>query len=122
MIHMELGLLTEIEITEAQAENRMTVSNEGYSSVAFPNDKGVDRLAQRAYHDYGAITGHKNYQGLPMPDWKDLTPTIRDAWKNAVASVLFHCRYDSLQLVAKDDALVVKSSDKPFVPQGLLDS
>lgn len=39
-----------------------------------------ERVAKRAYHAYGKVTAFKNYQGLPMPKWEDLTPTIRAAW------------------------------------------
>lgn len=46
-------------------------------------DKQITRLAKSAYAAYGAVTHHKNYQGLPMPDWEMLTPTIQEAWKAA---------------------------------------
>lgn len=39
---------------------------------------------QRAYMAYGEKVGGKNYQGLPMPAWENLTPLIRDAWEAAV--------------------------------------
>jgi len=39
-------------------------------------------LAKGAYEAYGLITDHKNYQGLPMPEWDDLTETIKQAWIN----------------------------------------
>ena len=42
---------------------------------------------QYAYIAYGTTTDFKNYQGLPMPKWEDLTDTIRAAWENAAASV-----------------------------------
>lgn len=44
-------------------------------------------FAQAAYDDYGKVTDHKNYQGLPMPLWEALTPTIQSAWIGAVKSV-----------------------------------
>lgn len=44
-------------------------------------------LAREAYHAYGSVTDFKNYQGLPMPKWEDLTPKIRDAWVAAAARV-----------------------------------
>ncbi len=44
-------------------------------------------LAKSAYHAYGAVTDHKNYQGLPMPEWENLTDKIRDAWRAATISV-----------------------------------
>lgn len=42
-----------------------------------------ESVAAEAYSAYGKVTDFKNYQGLPMPDWKDLTPTIRKAWIEA---------------------------------------
>lgn len=36
------------------------------------------------YYVYGSVTDFKNYQGLPMPNWADLTEKIQLAW-NAVA-------------------------------------
>lgn len=44
-------------------------------------------LAIAAYDAYGSVTGHKNYQGLPMPAWGDLPEKIRDAWRAAVTRV-----------------------------------
>lgn len=40
---------------------------------------------QYAYIAYGTTTDFKNYQGLPMPKWEDLTDTIRAAWEAAAA-------------------------------------
>lgn len=52
----------------------------------------IDR-AKSAYRAYGSVTDFKNYQGLPMPEWDDLTEKIRAAWiaatKNATVSALF---------------------------------
>ena len=45
-------------------------------------------LAQTAYEAYGASTGGKNYQGLPMPSWGDLGEPIRAAWVAAVTTVV----------------------------------
>ncbi len=42
---------------------------------------------QYAYIAYGTTTDFKNYQGLSMPQWADLTDTIRAAWEAAAASV-----------------------------------
>lgn len=36
--------------------------------------------AERLYLVYGQTTGFKNFQGSPMPEWKDLPPTIQSAW------------------------------------------
>jgi hypothetical protein len=44
-------------------------------------------LGELAYLAYGTTTDFKNYQGLPMPKWEDLTEKIREAWENAAASV-----------------------------------
>lgn len=44
-------------------------------------------LAKAAYAAYGGATGHKNYQGKPMPAWKDLTPAIQTAWEVAAEAI-----------------------------------
>jgi|CXWL01.1.fsa_nt_gi hypothetical protein len=44
-------------------------------------------LAKEAYSAYGAVTDYKNYQGLPMPKWDDLTPKIQAAWLAAAQRV-----------------------------------
>jgi hypothetical protein len=44
-------------------------------------------LAQVAYAAYGGATDHKNYQGLPMPEWDDLPETIQQAWVSAALAV-----------------------------------
>lgn len=36
--------------------------------------------AERAYAAYGAVTGHKNFLGDPMPAWADLGDTVQSAW------------------------------------------
>lgn len=46
--------------------------------------------AKEAYDAYGAVTDHKNYQGLPMPEWEALTDKIRAAWVESVKSVYRH--------------------------------
>ena len=48
----------------------------------------IDQLAQAAYDAYGETTGHKNYQGLPMPAWEDLGDQIQGAWRAAVQAVV----------------------------------
>lgn len=40
-------------------------------------------LAMLAYQAYGKSVDFKNYQGLPMPVWGDLTPAIQQAWVEA---------------------------------------
>lgn len=37
-------------------------------------------LAKVGYDAYGQTTDHKNYQGLPMPQWDGLTEKIQNAW------------------------------------------
>ncbi|MDX2694903.1 hypothetical protein [Streptomyces ipomoeae] len=44
-------------------------------------------LAKVAYEAYGNSTGHKNYQGHPMPDWDELTASVRLAWIEAAGAV-----------------------------------
>jgi len=41
-------------------------------------------LAQIAYEAYGDVTGGRNYQGLPMPEWADLPDRIKAAWNASV--------------------------------------
>lgn len=47
----------------------------------------IEELARKAYAAYGATTGHKNFQGNPMPTWQQLPGGIRLAWRNATAAV-----------------------------------
>src|SRR5574343_2108803 len=53
-----------------------------------------DYLLQRAkvaYTAYGQTTDFKNFQGLPMPSWDELTENIREAWVNASrAAACYH--------------------------------
>lgn len=51
------------------------------------------KLAKQAYYAYGGVTDFKNYQGLPMPEWDNLTDTIREAWKAAAR----YCFNDGFQ-------------------------
>ncbi|MFF3884014.1 hypothetical protein [Streptomyces sp. NPDC001914] len=44
-------------------------------------------LAKAAYAAYGGATGGKNYRGLPMPCWEDLTPVIQTAWEVAAEAI-----------------------------------
>lgn len=44
-------------------------------------------LAKNAYFAYGDVTDHKNYQGLPMPEWNDLPEKIQEAWVGAALAV-----------------------------------
>jgi hypothetical protein len=45
-------------------------------------------LAQSAYTAYGAATDHRNYQGLPMPEWNELGDTIQKAWIAASGDIV----------------------------------
>jgi hypothetical protein len=47
----------------------------------------VEAFAMSAYNAYGEVTGFKNYAGLPMPKWEELTPRIQEAWRAAVSNV-----------------------------------
>ena len=49
------------------------------------NDQHFGKIA---YEAYGAVTGHKNYQGLPMPAWDALPGHIQDAWVAAAQAVI----------------------------------
>lgn len=40
----------------------------------------LEDVARAVYAAYGETTGHKNYQGDPMPEWADLGDTIQQAW------------------------------------------
>lgn len=44
-------------------------------------------MAEAAYAAYGASTDHKKYQGLPMPDWDELTDRIQMAWIEVAGAV-----------------------------------
>lgn len=61
-----------------------------------------EELAKVAYRAYGEVTDFKNFQGNPMPDWNDLTPTIQQAWqaavKKSVSVFVHHCALDDRQL------------------------
>jgi len=119
MIQVSSGLLTNLEITELRSIDCFYVAEDG-SGLGFglcPEDKGIDRLAQSAYHNYGAVTNYLNYQGLPMPEWKDLPDTIRNAWRNAILSVLINCGYDPI--ISNIDISLYPTSKK-FEPKGLI--
>ena len=52
-----------------------------------PIGKNLEETTKEAYEAYGTVTDFKNYQGLPMPKWEDLTPQIKKAWQAAVDHV-----------------------------------
>lgn len=43
----------------------------------------IDTLGKATYAAYGDSVEWRNYQGLPMPTWRELTPAIRQAWRAA---------------------------------------
>ncbi|MFJ6386457.1 hypothetical protein ACIQJT_02490 [Streptomyces sp. NPDC091972] len=47
-------------------------------------------LAELAYDAYGKSTGGRNYQGLPMPAWNQLTGAIQCAWIEAAGAIALH--------------------------------
>lgn len=51
-------------------------------------EKGLEDYAKIAYEAYGKKVDFKNFEGKPMPKWEDLTPLIRDAWKEAITAVV----------------------------------
>lgn len=119
MIQVSSGLLTNLEIAELRSIECFYVAEDG-SGLGFglcPEDKGIDRLAQSAYHNYGAVTNYQNYQGLPMPEWKELPDAIRNAWRNAILSVLINSGYDPI-ISSIDTSLY--PTNKNFEPQGLI--
>jgi len=44
-------------------------------------------IARSAYKAYAASTGNKNFQGNPMPEFDDLTQSIKIAWEVAARQV-----------------------------------
>jgi len=53
------------------------------------------------YNEYGGVTDFKNYQGLPMPLWSNLTPKIQEAW-NTVAQYADTPRMDRVKLEGRE--------------------
>lgn len=107
-------LLSEEEIAEARSrgEEKFKVDDFfGCGFAALSAEKGVDRLAQGAYHAYGARVGYQNERGEAMPEWETLPPPVRDAWRNATAAILNDSNPDG------GLSLNVWGSDKPFSPQ-----
>ncbi len=52
-----------------------------------PTNRVIRELAQIAYQAYGDSADWKNYAGLPMPAWGQLTPAVRRHWRAAVSAV-----------------------------------
>lgn len=51
-------------------------------------DQDIELLAIEGYHAYGSEVGWKNYAGLPMPTWPELTDKIRSAWRAHTRAVI----------------------------------
>lgn len=73
-------------IEQARAVLKKQAENATYSVAAMAGMAWRD-IAVSAYRAYAASTGNKNYQGLPMPDWEDLTQPIQIAWEAAARQV-----------------------------------
>lgn len=120
MIYICSGLLTELEISEAQAEARFTVTARGLGFAKCPDQHAIDRLAQHAYHAYGATTDYKNFRGEPMPEWKDLPDQIRAAWRSAAADIVFNLGYLHNIGPTGDTEVSLPGSIREFRPSGLI--
>ncbi len=119
MINVCSGRLTVEEIAQAQADGRFQVDeNSFYGYAALRDNVAIDRLAQSAYHAYGAQTDYKNYQGNPMPEWTDLPQGIKSAWRNAVADILGNIGLDSgnIQPAKPEPQINLLLTTKPFNP------
>jgi len=66
------------EISSWQKEGEKNTMENWTSGMAWSD------IAVSAYRAYAASTGNKNYQGLPMPAWENLTRPIQIAWEAAV--------------------------------------
>lgn len=53
------------------------------------------------YNVYGSVTEFKNFQGNPMPEWKDLPEKIQLAW-NTVADYADTPRMDRVKLEGRE--------------------
>jgi hypothetical protein len=60
---------------ETKGQNKMSEAVAGMAWSA---------IAKSAYKAYSASTRNKNYQGLPMPEWEQLSQSIQTAWEVAV--------------------------------------
>jgi hypothetical protein len=68
---------------------RDLLSLRGDVGEAVMPEKTAEDVAKEAYNGYGKVTDFKNYQGLPMPKFKDLPSQIQAAWVQAV-KVVWH--------------------------------
>jgi hypothetical protein len=69
-------------------------------------------LAKTAYAAYGEATEHRNYQGLPMPDWDGLGDRVQKAWIAAAGSIAVNL----LESFTQREALVPDVGDVVLVP------
>lgn len=77
-----------------------------------------EKLAKLAYHAYGKVTNFKNYQGLPMPEWADLTEKIKEAWVAACRAAV-----EATKAVPSGIALLVTPGElKALIEQAVADS
>ena len=58
----------------------MNEAGEGIGMVSHAQNPGVLRRARDFYATYCASSDGKNYQGLPCPDWDNLTDAVRGHW------------------------------------------
>lgn len=58
-----------------------------HMSVLEPDD-----LARIGYIAYGNVTSWKNYLGLPMPEWEELSGPIQQAWTEAAQAIALAAR------------------------------
>jgi hypothetical protein len=65
---------------------RKTTSDEKEANVTPPTMP--EDVARAAYEAYGKTTNFKNYQGLPMPKWENLSSKIQAAWIAACREVV----------------------------------
>lgn len=47
----------------------------------------VDELARAAYAAYSEATGGLSHRGDQLPEWDDLGPALRNAWRAAASAV-----------------------------------
>jgi len=46
----------------------------------------MEEIAKEMYYSYGEVTGHRDFQGDPMPAWSALGETIQKAWVAAATT------------------------------------
>lgn len=81
------GIIGEVELTQSVKSLALSMICELLRRLRPVTEETLLDFAQKAYDAYGSVNDHKNYQGLPMPLWKDLTPKIQAAWIAAATKV-----------------------------------